>query len=222
VGVRIAAAKETFASGIAMPCQDARAAKSRRIGAVGLTGLLAGAALALTGCDVPQDTTRQVVVLGGEVRVRAPQFYCVDTETAQSVADTAVVLIGRCNATGQVAAALVTVTVGRFASAGVMLASTEALRDFMASPAGRRVLSRSGRAEDVEVLESGVLDDQLMLHLNDRLAGEYWRAIIGIKGRLITISASGTEGVTLTPDAGRKLVEQTVDATRDANPANGG
>ena len=188
----------------------------------GLTACLMVALAALTGCDLPQDATRQVAVLGGEVRVRAPQFYCVDTKSAISVADTAVVLIGRCNASGQVAAALVTVTVGRSASAGVMLASTEALRDFMSSTTGRRALSRSGRAADVEVLESGVLDDRLMLHLKDRLAGEYWRAIIGVEGRLITISASGAEGVPLTPEEGRKLVEQTVAALRDANPVSGG
>ena len=153
------------------------------------------------------------------MRVRAPEFYCIDTKSARASDDTAVVLIGRCNAAGQVAAALVTVTVGRAASAGVMLAEPLALRAFMASPAGRRALSRSGRAEDLQVLESGVLGgDRLMLHLNDREEGEYWRAIIAIKGRLVTISASGAEGVPLTPAQGRRLVEQTVAAVRAANP----
>ena len=185
-----------------------------------LVPILMAAMVALAGCGLTQDATRQVAVLGGDVRVRAPNSYCVDTKSAKSVDDTAVVLIGRCNALGQVAAALVTVTVGRSASAGVMLASTEALRDFMSSPAGRRVLSRSGRAEDVVVLESGVLDDRLMLHLKDRLAGDYWRAIIGVRGRLITISASGAEGIPLTPNEGRKLVELTVAAVRDANPVS--
>lgn len=184
-----------------------------------LMPFLLAACVALVGCGLPQDATTQVAVLGGEVRVKAPKSYCVDTKSAKSVDDTAVVLIGRCNAAGQVAAALVTVTVGRFASAGVMLASTDALRDFMSSPAGRRALSRSGRAEDVEVLESGVLDGQLMLHLKDRIAGDYWRAIIGINGRLVSISASGAEGILLTPNQGRKLVEQTVATVRDANSA---
>ena len=141
-------------------------------------------------------------------------------KSARASEDTAVVLIGRCNAAGQVAAALVTVTVGRTASAGVMLAEPEALRAFMSSPAGRRALSRSGQAADVAVLESGVLGgDRLMLHLNDREEGEYWRAILGIKGRLVTISASGAEGVPLTPAQARRLVDQTVAAMRAANPA---
>ena len=177
--------------------------------------------LALSACVLPiADATRQVAVLGGEVRVRAPEFYCIDTKSARASEDTAVVLIGRCNAAGQVAAALVTVTVGRTASAGVMLAEPEALRAFMSSPAGRRALSRSGQAADVAVLESGVLGgDRLMLHLNDREEGEYWRAILGIKGRLVTISASGAEGVPLTPAQARRLVDQTVAAMRAANPA---
>lgn len=182
-----------------------------------LKALWVAALVALVGCGIPKDATTQVAVLDGDARIRAPKSYCVDTKSAKSVDDTAVVLIGRCRTSGGVAAALVTVTVGRSASAGVMLASTEALRSFMSSPNGRRVLSRSGRAEDVEVLESGVLDDRLMLHLKDRIAGDYWRAIIGVNGRLVTISASGAEGILLTPDQGRRLVEQTVTAVREAN-----
>ena len=180
------------------------------------------AALALAGCDIGAPEARQVAVLDGEFQVRAPQFYCVDPRTARTTADTAVVLIGRCSDGGLVAAALVTVTVGRLASAGVLLAGVEALRGFMSSPAGRSALSRSGRPEDVEVLESGVVGERLLLHLNDRLAGDYWRAVIGIKGRLVTLSASGADGAPLTPQVGRSLVDQTVEALIAANPATEG
>lgn len=173
--------------------------------------------LALTACDLP-GSTPQVTVLGGQITVRAPQFYCVSEGSSRSSADTAVVLIGRCAENGRVAAALVTVTIGRSASGGVMLAGAERLREFLRSNAGRRALSRSGRAGDVAVLQSGVVDGTLMLHLNDRLAGEYWRAIIGIKGRLVTISASGAEGAPLTPADGQRLVEKTVAALIRTNP----
>ncbi len=178
-------------------------------------------ALALAGCELGSITpaVRQVALLRGEIQVRAPRLYCIDSQTVRSVGDTAVVLIGPCTQGGLVAAALVTVTIGRFASAGVMLAGAEALEAFMASEAGRRALSRSGRARDVEVLESGVLEGRLLLHLKDRMAGEYWRAVIGIKGRLVTISASGAAGVPLTSQAGRKLVDETGDAMIAANPA---
>ena len=68
------------------------------------------------------------------------------------------------------------------------------------------------------MLQSGVFEGTLLLHLNDAVAGEYWRAIIGIKGRLVTISASGAEGAPLTADAGRQLVDETVAALIRANP----
>lgn len=177
------------------------------------------AILALGSCDVASGTTPQVTVLGGEITVRAPQFYCVSEGASRSGDDTTVVLIGRCTEAGQVAAALVTVTIGRFASGGVMLAGAESLRAFLRSSAGRRALSRSGRAGDVAVLQSGVVDGTLLLHLNDRVAGQYWRAIIGIRGRLVTVSATGAEGAPLTPEDGQRLVRQTVAALITANPA---
>jgi hypothetical protein len=158
-------------------------------------------------------------VLGGEINVLAPPFYCVGQQASRTQDDTAVVLIGRCTNNGNVAAALLTVTIGRFASGGVMLAGAERLRQFLGSTAGRKALSRTGRAGDVQVLQSGVVDGTLLLHLNDRVAGEYWRAIIGIKGRLVTVSASGAEGAPLTPEAGRRLVDATVAALITANPA---
>lgn len=180
--------------------------------------LLLVAALALLGCDLPTAAPRQVTVLGGEITVRAPQFYCVDQQASRTRDDTAVVLIGRCTENGHVAAALLTVTLGRFASGGVLLAGADRLGQFLQSPPGRRAMARSGRAADVEVLQAQVMDGTLMLHLRDAMAGEYWRAIIGIKGRLVTISASGAEGTPLPEDAGRQLVAETVAALIKANP----
>ena len=169
----------------------------------------------LTACAV--EGVQQVAVLNGALSVRAPASYCVDMASARSASDTASVLIGRCTSGGGVTAALVTVTVGRTASGGVMLAETGALRAFMASEAGRRALARSGRAEDVVVLESGVVEGRLLLHLQDRLAGDYWRAVVAIKGRLVTVSATGAEGAPLRPEEGRRLVARTLDALIAAN-----
>lgn len=181
--------------------------------------LLLATNLWLAACDLPGTAPRQVRVLNGEITVRAPQFYCVDQQASRTRDDTAVVLIGRCTDNGHVAAALLTVTLGRFASGGVMLAGAERLRQFLGSPSGRKALSRSGRAADVQILQSGVVDGTLLLHLNDKMAGEYWRAIIGIKGRLVTISATGAEDAPLTPEDGRRLVEATVAALIKLNPA---
>jgi hypothetical protein len=178
--------------------------------------------LLLASCDLPGGARREITILDGQITVRAPAFYCVDLQASRGGEDTAVVLIGRCTVNGQVAAAVVTVTVGRSASGGVMLAGAEALRQFLRSPEGRKALSRSGRAQDVAVLQSGVVDGTLLLHMNDALAGEYWRAIIGLRGRLVTVSALGPERAPLPPEDGRRLVEQTVAALTKANPVSQG
>lgn len=174
----------------------------------------------LAACDIGGLTgPREVAVLGDALIVRAPQGYCVDVQSARGGEDTAALLIGRCTPGGHVTAALLTVTVGRAGSAGVMAAGVEALRGFMSSPSGRRMLARSGRAEDVQVLESGVVSGRLLLHLLDSEAGEYWRAVAGLRGRLVTISAMGAADAPLPPDEGRKLVDETLDAMIRANPA---
>ena len=179
------------------------------------------AALVLAACDLvnPLSGPRQVSVLNGSVHVGAPNGYCISPSASQQAADTAVVLIGRCTAEGRVQAALVTVTIGKPASAGVMLAGTDALAAFFASPAGRRALSRNGHVNDVGVVQIVATKDALLLRVLDRVAGEYWRAITSLNGRLVTVSASGTQGAPLTTVTGRKLVDDTLVALRQANPA---
>ena len=59
--------------------------------------------------------------------------------------------------------------------------------------------------------------DAFLLHLQDRNVGEYWRAVIGVKARLVTVSATGTDEIRLDPAEGRKILEKTLDALRAAN-----
>ena len=68
-------------------------------------------------------------------------------------------------------------------------------------------------------LDTVTTKDWLLLHLIDISAGDYWRAIAGMNGRLVTVSASGAIGAPLTPDQGRRLVEATLRALLRANPA---
>ena len=183
--------------------------------------LILGAALLLAACDLanPLSGPRQVSVLNGTVHVGAPNGYCISPSASHQAANTAVVLIGRCTAEGRVQAALVTVTIGRPASAGVMLAGPKALAAFFASPAGRRALSRDGRVNDVGVVQTVATADALFLRVLDRVAGDYWRAITGLNGRLVTVSATGAAGAPLSAVQGRKLLEDTLAALRQANPA---
>ena len=178
------------------------------------------ALLVLAACDLASTPSgpKQVSVLRGQFHVAAPNGYCIDPQASQAAADTAVVLIGRCTAAGQVAAALVTVTIGRSASAGVMLADPAVLGQYFASAEGRRALARDGNPAHVQVMATEADQDILFLHLIDVTAGDYWRAIAGLRGRLVTVSASGAAGAPLTPAEARNLVADTVRALKSANP----
>lgn len=178
--------------------------------------LLAGCQLAAAPLAVgPQ----RLAVLGGVVTVMAPRGYCIDRASSREEADTAVVLIGRCrgDAPTQVAAVL-TVSVGQGGSAGVMTAGGPALAAFFTSKQGRAVLARSGQAADVRVVQARGRDDAFVMQIADRTAGVYWRAVTGISGRLVTVSATGADGAALTPEAGLGLVDAMLSALRSGNP----
>ena len=174
----------------------------------------------LAGCDLPTTGAglQETTLLGGTLKIAAPQGYCIDSKASVARGSAIVVLIGRCTAKGGVAAALVSLTVGAPASAGVLLAGPDVLAKFLTSTAGRRMLARDGVAGHVMVLRALVAKGSLLLHLKDQTAGEYWRAITAIKGRLVTISASGAEGTPLTPDQGLKLVRGMVEMLDIRNP----
>jgi outer membrane murein-binding lipoprotein Lpp len=184
-----------------------------------------GAALAVAGCD---DTApgpggaspgmHEVSVLTPAVKIAAPPGYCIDPKASVARGKAVVVLIGRCTARGGVAAALVSMTVGAPASAGVLLAGPDALAKFFTSAQGRRVLARDGVAGHVVVMQAAVREGSLFLHVNDTTAGEYWRAITAIRGRLVTISASGAEGAPLTSAQGLKLVQDMLELLNKRNP----
>lgn len=185
-------------------------------------GPVLAALVALAGCDLPMPGTgvHETTLLGGALKIAAPAGYCIDPKASASRGSAVVVLIGRCTANGGVAAALVSLTVGAPASAGVLLAGPDALAKFLTSTAGRRMLSRDGVAGHVIVLQALVSKGSLLLHVKDQTVGEYWRAITAIKGRLVTISASGAEGAPLTPDQGLKLVRSMIDLLDTRNPDN--
>jgi hypothetical protein len=165
---------------------------------------------------------RRVAILDGAVTVAAPRDYCIAPGAGQRGADSAVVLIGRCAGTPDAAPAVITVAVGQAGSASVLAGGGAALAEFFQSAAGRATLSRSGRAGDVRVLAAVGRGDVFYLRLRDRAAGDYWRAILGLKGRLVTISVAGPAESPLPPEAGRSLLEAAVKRMRAANGAAAG
>jgi hypothetical protein len=184
-----------------------------------LRGISLVAVLGLSACQLTAVTlSRQPAsLLGGAIAITGPRGYCVDPAATREQGDTAVVLMGRCKFALAVEPALLTVSIGPVASAGAMAAGGEALTAYFTSTDGRAALSRIGRAGDVTVLEALMADDAYLLHLKDRVVGDYWRAVVGLNGRLVTISANGAQDAPLAPASGRALLDATLAALRRAN-----
>jgi hypothetical protein len=176
-------------------------------------------ALVLPSCtlDAGFGSARSAPVLNGAIQVGIPPGYCIDSKTSRAGKDSAVILMGRCSDAVLAKPALITVSIGKSGSAGVMTAEGAALAAFFTSTQGRAALSRRGRAADVTVMSALSSGDAFLLHINDRALGEYWRAVVGINGRLVTLSATGTETVPLSPADGRTLIDATLKALRAAN-----
>jgi len=180
--------------------------------------------LGLAGCQMDTGAlalpgqSRAVSVVGGAMTVAAPFGYCIDKASTRQQDDGAVVLIGRCSSTSQSPPAVISVTTGVAGSAGVMADGGEALSAHFASPDGRTALSRTGKAGSVRILRTARLDGAIALHIAESGAGDYWRGVFGVSGRLVTISVQGPEGAPLNPATGQRLLAAAITAMREANP----
>ena len=185
-------------------------------------GILLAALLVLLACQMAAVPLSRPAapVLDGAIAVAGPRGYCVDPAMTREQGDTAVILMGRCKYALAVEPALLTMSVGPTASAGVLAGGGPALTAFFTSRDGRAALSRFGNAGDVTVIQALTAGEAYLLHLNDKAVGNYWRAVVGLNGRLVTISANGAQedrSASLTPAAGRALLDATLAALRRAN-----
>jgi hypothetical protein len=169
------------------------------------------------GGFAPAGQTRVISVLGGAMQVAAPSGYCVDRKSAREQADGAVVLMGRCSGGSNLAPAVITVTIGAAGSAGVVADGGVALAAFFQTAGGRTALSRAGRADSVQIVQVANSDGAFTLRIAEAGVGDYWRAIVGISGRLVTLSVQGPAGSKLDPATGRKLLGASLLAMRKVN-----
>ncbi len=175
----------------------------------------------LTSCqgfdiDAPN---RSVAVLGGAVNITPPNGYCVDPKSSKGTGDSGVVVMGRCLASSAQAPALLTASIGAAGSDAALAQGHVALTSFFGSPAGLAMLASNGVATDAALTESQSDGDTLYLQISDKITGSYWRAISGVNGRLLMLTATGAEDLILSPDDGRKLLAKTLAALKKANPA---
>ncbi|WP_347312355.1 hypothetical protein [Defluviimonas sp. SAOS-178_SWC] len=205
-------------------------------------GLVASVCLALGAC-VPGapllsggTATRAIAVSGGAVVVTGPQGYCIDRSAVRDRPDAAFVLFGTCAAlsgsasAGQPArpALLTAAVLPNAPEAPALAASFPVLAAFFRSAPGRAALSRSGKGEAVEVLDVTSKDDVLFLHVKDSSAAtgpavdaDYWRAVLALRGRMVTLSALGLKDRPLSSSEKRRVLEALVAQMRAANAGPG-
>jgi hypothetical protein len=175
----------------------------------------------LAGCIPVVDRAapaRPASILGGEMIIAAPRGYCVNDAASQQAEDSAVVIMGRCSDAGKVPPAVITATVGTAGSAAVLASGPEQLTQYFASPEGLAALSRTGDPAAVQVTEILSVDDAILLNLTDSAIGDYWRAVLGLRGRVVTLAVTPPSGLPLKSAEGRRLLDRTIAAIRSANP----
>jgi hypothetical protein len=160
---------------------------------------------------------QRLSLLGGAFTAAAPNGYCIDPQSVRTQADSAIVLMGRCNAALATAPALFTLSVGGAGSDEAIAGGGDALAAFFTSEVGRETLSRDGQADDVAISHASVVDGAFVMRVTDAATGTYWRAIVGLNGRIVTLSVAGPEGLPLSDTSGRALLTAGIAALNSAN-----
>lgn len=192
-----------------------RTSESARRGTV--SWLVLGAVLTVSGClDVervapatapglavgaePAAAETRVYAAPGGLQFAGPPGYCVDRDNTQASGSSGFVLLGGCD---------VLAGADRGPRQHAILSATYApleqptslaeLSAFFETRAGRALLSRSGEASSVTILDNSVEDHVLFLHVHDTspnagapLAPEHWRAALLIGGYGLMLSVHAT------------------------------
>jgi hypothetical protein len=155
----------------------------------------------------------------------------VDKDASKDGTNGAFVLLGTCEAltgssgTQLVAPAILTASVIPGAPDESRLSNIfPATARFFRSEPGRMALSRSGRPEDVKVAEVVSRGEVLFIRLTDVSASagqsvepEYWRAVLSLRGRIVTLSALALRDRPLTASVKRKVLEAFVAKMQASN-----
>ena len=162
-----------------------------------------------------------VGVLDGAVTVAGPDGWCVDPSATRETDEQAFVLLIRCH--GPRAAPVLSVTVTNVrVPPGDRAVQMSELAEFLVTDAGRGQLSRRGRLADVTLEAPRIRDGALWMHLTD--AGNpdtfepaYWRVVLPLAGRLVTLSALSLAQAPSDRAAGEAAMAGLIDVLRRRN-----
>ncbi len=196
---------------------------------LGLTALFAACVNLGGGSDA---APRQVQVTSDAVTITGPRGFCVDPTSTRNDSDTAFVLLGNCAAISgrasatqpDIPAVLTAAVAARAAEESGLTGNLVALDAFFQSEQGRAVLSRSGNAVDVTILETRISGDMLLLHARDTGAGavvgvaqDYWRAYMDLGPRLATLSVLALADRDVSDEAALRVLTAFAEVVQAAN-----
>ncbi len=177
---------------------------------------------------------RSVQVTSDLVTITGPRGFCVDPTSTQNGGGTGFVLLGNCAAISGSAraaqpdvAAVLTATVSAPSEGASLTANLDALDGFFRSDDGRALLSRSGDASSVQILETRTSGAMFLLHARDTSAGDmvgvatdYWRAYMDIGQRLATLSVLSLTDADISDATALATLTDFAGAVRQANSAD--
>jgi hypothetical protein len=198
-----------------------------------LAGALATVLALLAGCFETEAVGRlgtraaangpgSVGVLEGAVTVAGPDGFCIDQTATRESGGQAFVLMRQCRA-GRAAAPVLSVTVTDLrVPQGDRSQQLDGLATFLATDAGRGQLSRRGRASDVTIAQIQQRDEALWLLLSDignpeGFSPDYWRVVMPLAGRLVTLSAMSLQSAPVAPDDGARVMADLIALLRARN-----
>ncbi|MCB1390138.1 MAG: hypothetical protein KDK12_13495 [Rhodobacteraceae bacterium] len=168
----------------------------------------------------PASGPAQVRVLNGAVAVTGPAGYCVDVEATRESDIEAFVLLVRCRNTLRPSPVLSATITGLDTDGNPE--TFRRLTGFLQSAPGRAQLSRTGDPRDVEVVEATFAEGAIWLLIHDsgnpRAFDEtYWRAILPVAGRIVTLSVLAAADHPFERDSGLGILRGFVMRMRAVN-----
>lgn len=214
-------------------------------GRVLVRGIAAAALVALSGCadlttgvadtlaglgsssDATNEGIRTLALLGGDVRVRGPEGYCIDQ--AASDARRGFAVLAGCALLSDEAVVmprpdgLILVQFGDEGTASVT-DNEEPFAAFLASDLGRSVLSANGDAANVASVSTIADRAGVLARFEDAAgpgfagtSGAQWRGFLDVQNRLTTVSVLSFDRNPLSRGAGERLLVVAMAELAEAN-----
>ncbi|WP_241962976.1 hypothetical protein [Thalassorhabdomicrobium marinisediminis] len=186
------------------------------VAAIALAGLAGCADLGALGGGGSGPGIRALALMGGAVRVRGPEGYCVDQRASDARRGFAV-LAGCALISDQAAVmptldGLITVQFGESGSA-IVSGNEEAFADFLTSDAGRAVLADDGDASHIADVAATGANGTVVARFEDTsgpafegTTGAEWRGFQDIGSRLVTMSVLSFARAPLSRAEGERLL----------------